>query len=186
MADPPPVDPSTQDLGATLRQILKPSSPPSFFEVKSKHGDFCDCPRCSQKPLPFVKYNRSIHWSWQTNTHLHQWTPEIYECRHFSITIIREESVKKIDLIKQFPKKIYPYLRFEFEVEIRLRELGWCRNFFKPASIPPDIRSKTDSGQPLPPDRAKFCIMSCSSPEIIYWPYQETLDMQEAVDEQVG
>lgn len=47
---------------------------------------------------------------------------------------------------------------FDFEVEVRVRELGHCLNPLKWSTKPPELRRKKDIGLVQPPDITSFCL----------------------------
>lgn len=167
----------------------------SFFRVSSAHARGCCCKRirpwkCRQRRSRYSPYDRTAHWSGQTQAQLHLWTPEIYENINHPLTIAREvdaESIDELMLQKDSPhalRELRRYLHFDFDVEIRLREIGWSFwGMFKSSSKPPELRAKNDSGKPLPVDRSKFCVSCCL--ERVNWPRYETRDLQGEAEEQV-
>ncbi|KAK0713411.1 hypothetical protein B0T26DRAFT_804227 [Lasiosphaeria miniovina] len=170
-----------------------PPSPEAQFRVSSTHAHKCACRkprRCRMRSSSQHVYNRAAHWSGQTEAQLHLWTPEIYESMNCPITVTREVDAELIDhILSQDPSyghyELRRYLHFDFDVEVRLREIG--RGFwgmFKSASQPAEIRARNDSGRPLPPDRSKFCVTCCI--ERINWPQHETRDLQCEAEEQMA
>lgn len=126
------------------------------------------------------RYNREALWSWQTESSLRLWTPEVYSSVRFPITIMREVPVTKIDTLPRYGGSIAPYLLFDFAVDIQLRALGigvgpWLAGLFKSGSRPAEIRLQSDTGQPLPGDRVWFSI-ACND---ISWPLYPTRNLQE-------
>ncbi|KAK3376360.1 hypothetical protein B0T24DRAFT_618521 [Lasiosphaeria ovina] len=170
-----------------------PPSPETQFRVSSIHAHKCACRkprRCRVRNSSQHVYNRAAHWSGQTEAQLHLWTPEIYESMNCPITVTREVDAELIDhILSQDPSyghyELRRYLHFDFDVEVRLREIG--RGFwgmFKSASQPPEIRARNDPGRPLPPDQSKFCVTCCV--ERINWPQHETRDLQCEAEEQMA
>ena len=171
-----------------------PDMPESSFRVSSSHGDRCSCrrhTRCRQRHSRNRPYDRAAHWSGQTEAQLHLWTPEIYENMTCPLTVTREVDAGIIDHIlrRRQPTseglhELRRYLHFDFDVEIRLREIGWgFMSLFRSSSQPPEIRARNDSGKPLNPDRSRFCVSCCTSK--IVWPKYETRDLQSEAEEQV-
>ncbi|KAK3385942.1 hypothetical protein B0H63DRAFT_189659 [Podospora didyma] len=167
----------------------------SHWRVSSVHAERCSCrrprrcrPRHSRQPQH--AYNRAAHWSGQTEAQLHLWTPEIYESLNCPLTVTREVDGAVIDdILNHEPSygssELRRYLHFDFDVEVRLREIG--RGFwgmFKSSSKPPEIRARNDSGKPLPPDRSQLCVTCCA--ERISWPRHETRDLQSEAEEQIA
>ena len=184
-------------LGATP---ATPRIPQTFFRVCSSHRDHCACripgPRSTQCHFRASKrhsYDRAAHWSAQTEAQLYLWTPEIYECISIPITINREVDTREIDDIlgggggattRRDTDLLQRYLHFDFDVETRLREIGWrLRDLFKPAAEPAEIRARSDAGTPLVPDRSRFCVSCCA--EGINWPEHETRDLQGEAEQQI-
>ncbi|KAK4176667.1 hypothetical protein QBC36DRAFT_387288 [Triangularia setosa] len=175
-----------------------PESPEASFRVSSSHISGCSCPRhreCRHRNSRSFPYNRAARWSGQTEAQLHLWTPEIYENMTCPVTLKREVDAALIDSIlkanKRGPKnddglrELRRYLHFDFDVEIRLREIGWgFMGMFRSSSQPPEIRARNDSGKPLCPDRAKFCVSCCTSK--IVWPKYETRDLQSEAEDQIA
>ncbi|KAK0710507.1 hypothetical protein B0T21DRAFT_427777 [Apiosordaria backusii] len=130
-----------------------------------------------------------------TEAQLHLWTPEIYENMTCPVTVKREVDTALIDSIlksnkkghknEEGPRELRRYLHFDFDVEVRLREIGWgFMGLFRSPSQPPEIRARNDSGKPLCPDRAKFCVSCCTSK--IVWPKYETRDLQSEAEDQIA
>ncbi|KAK3317539.1 hypothetical protein B0T19DRAFT_293470 [Cercophora scortea] len=191
--------PKTEKRDAGLASLLGiasppiPESPAAHFRVSSTHAERCCCRRprrCRARHSRTHAYNRAAHWSGQTEAQLHLWTPEIYESITCPTTIIREVDAEEIDrILSRKPSygiyELRRYLHFDFDVEVRLREIGWgFWGLFKSGSQPPEIRARNDSGRPLPPDKAKFCVTCCT--ERINWPQYETRDLQREAEEQVS
>ncbi|KAK5662641.1 hypothetical protein OQA88_8556 [Cercophora sp. LCS_1] len=174
---------------------IRPIVPESYFRVSSAHAKRCCCRRmrpwrCRQRRSRHQPYNRAAHWTGQTEAQLHLWTPEIYDNINYPLTITREVDADIIDnLLNQDTsysvQELRRYLHFDFDVEVRLREIGWgFWGLFKSSSQPPEIRARNDSGKPLPPDRSKFCVSCCL--ERINWPRYETRDLQVEAEEQTA
>ncbi|KAK0661705.1 hypothetical protein QBC41DRAFT_382445 [Cercophora samala] len=175
-----------------------PESPESSFRVSSSHLSGCSCRRhreCRHRNSRSLPYNRAAHWSGQTEAQLHLWTPEIYENMTCPVTVKREVDAALIDGILKANKRgsrnedglreLRRYLHFDFDVEVRLREIGWgFMGMFRSTSQPPEIRARNDSGKPLCPDRAKFCVSCCTSK--IVWPKYETRDLQSEAEDQIA
>ncbi|KAK3312984.1 hypothetical protein B0H66DRAFT_569315 [Apodospora peruviana] len=178
---------------ATQQGPLLPK-PESHFRVSSTHADKCSCRRprrCRARYSRHGAYDRAAHWSGQTEAQLHLWTPEIYENINCPLTITREVDAEEIDHIlnngaSSFGRHILRrYLHFDFDMEIRLREIGWgFWGLFKSSSEPAEIRARNDSGRPLAPDRSSFCVTCCT--ERISWPQFETRDLQTEAEEQIA
>ncbi|KAK4160282.1 hypothetical protein QBC43DRAFT_373207 [Cladorrhinum sp. PSN259] len=166
----------------------------SSFKVSSSHADHCSCRRshthCRQRQSHGRQYNRAAHWSGQTEAQLHLWTPEIYETMTCPLTVTREVDAENIDHILRHQTsdglhELRRHLHFDFDVEVRLREIGWgFMSLFRSSSQPPEIRAQNDSGKPLHPDRSKFCVSCCTSR--IFWPKYETRDLQSEAEEQIA
>ncbi|KAK4195999.1 hypothetical protein QBC40DRAFT_235299 [Triangularia verruculosa] len=175
-----------------------PESPEASFRVSSSHVSGCSCRRhreCKHRHSRSLPYNRAAHWSGQTEAQLHLWTPEIYENMTCPVTVKREVDAELIDGILRASKRgsknedglreLRRYLHFDFDVEVRLREIGWgFMGMFRSSSQPPEIRARNDSGKPLCPDRAKFCVSCCTSK--IVWPKYETRDLQSEAEDQIA
>ncbi|KAK0610095.1 hypothetical protein B0T17DRAFT_512396 [Bombardia bombarda] len=192
---PPPIAqdaayPSIFNLGAANQ---RPCIPETHFRVTSPHARKCTCHhrqrRCRLRHSRHHPYNRSGTWEGQTEAQLHLWTPEIYESMSCPLTITREVDVDEIErILRQAPlhglSPLRRYLHFDFDVDVRLREIGWgFWGIFKSASQPAEIRARNDSGKPLVPDRVKFCVTCCT--DRISWPQYETRDLQCEAEERV-
>lgn len=128
-------------------------------------------------------YDCSVHWFWQTQWDTHMWVPEIYQGLKMPISITREVPQEELYRIvgenhKGYDKQL-SYLHFDFEVEARVRELGYGSNFFRRGSKPPDIRAKHDSGQPIGSDMSAFCLY-CTFSNFERWPTKPTQDFDQA------
>ncbi|KAK4675136.1 hypothetical protein QC764_500975 [Podospora pseudoanserina] len=175
-----------------------PEPSESSFRVSSSHVSGCFCRRhreCRHRSSRTWPYNRAAHWSGQTEAQLHLWTPEIYENMTCPVTVNREVDAALIDSILKVNKKgwrnedglreLRRYLHFDFDVEVRLREIGWgFMGMFRSTSQPPEIRARNDSGKPLCPDRTEFCVSCCTSK--IVWPKYETRDLQSEAEDQIA
>ncbi|KAH8896630.1 hypothetical protein GQ53DRAFT_680298, partial [Thozetella sp. PMI_491] len=207
---PPPPEPSSSKgplrslLGLPAASSTLPASY-SYFTVSSRHRTECGCepsrPRrgrpphhnhCQYRVSRRRPYNRSAHWSGQTEAQLHLWTPEIYGMMNVPITVSRELDAGEIDRIldsrdppsRRDTHTLRRVLHFDFDIETRLREIGWrFLDAFRPSSQPAEIRARNDAGRPLPPDRATFCISCCA--ENIHWPERETRNLQNEAEEQI-
>ncbi|KAK0624179.1 hypothetical protein B0T14DRAFT_602581 [Immersiella caudata] len=169
------------------------AAPVSYFRVSSDHAGRCGCRRikpwrCRHRHSHHHEYDRSAHWSGQTEAQLHLWSPEIYHTIDYPLTIAREVDAEEIDaILNQGPScglsELRRYLHFDFDVEVRLREIGWgFWRLFKSSSKPAEIRAKNDWGKPLPPDKSKFCVSCCI--DRIHWPRFETRDLQVEAEKQ--
>ncbi|KAK0648386.1 hypothetical protein B0T16DRAFT_444453, partial [Cercophora newfieldiana] len=163
------------------------ASPVSYFRVSSAHAGGCSCRRvkpwrCRHRLSRHHEYDRAAHWTGQTEAQLHLWTPEIYENINYPLTIAREVDAEEIDnILNRGPmcglSELRRYLHFDFDVEVRLREIGWgFWSLFKSSSKPPEVRAKNDFGKPLASDKSKFCVSCCI--HRIHWPRFETRDLQ--------
>lgn len=183
-------------IGALFTAALSTPEPePQNFRVSSSHAENCACRRsrrCRRRTSRHNPYDHAAHWTGQTEAQLHLWTPEIYENLNSPLTITREVNAEEIDEILAGKKwsssygrhVLRKYLHFDFDVEVRLREIGWgFWNLFKSSSKPPEIRAKNDHGKPLPPDKIHFCVTCCT--ERVNWPQFETRDLQTEAEEQV-
>jgi hypothetical protein len=202
----PTAHPTHHGIGALLGLTPKHSPEPtlSYFRVHSAHSPRCSCRRSHScrfgNPASSHGgyYNRAAHWSGQTEAQLHLWTPEIYEAMNCAITVTREVDADRVDYLLDAPARnpsnsraiasavheLKRMLHFDFEVDVCLREIGWgWKSFFRSATVPPEIRARNDSGKPLPPDRAGFCVACCV--EKINWPRWETRNLQNEAEEQV-
>ncbi len=161
----------TPERGSTLGPLLSlvgASQPPeriseSFFRVSSLHSRPCGCHipgsrahRCHFRSSRRHPYNRAAHWSGQTEAQLFLWTPEIYASVNIPITVSREVDTAEVDYIlnSRSPTRrdmdlLERYVHFDFDVEMRLREIGWrFWDAFKPSTQPAEIRARNDSGRP--------------------------------------
>jgi hypothetical protein len=197
MPDPPP-EPAHKERGiaAFLSRLTDTAehAVSDLFRVQSPHQDHCMCRRhrpgrCRYRDSRRFKYNRAAHWSGQTQAQLHLWTPEIYQNMNCPLTVIRIVDADLVDRILadrtlRGLEVLKRWLHFDFDVETRLREIGWgLKGLFRSASKPPEIRAKDDSGKPLSPDRVRVCISCCA--EDVNWPRFETRDLQAEVQDQV-
>ncbi|KAK4450571.1 hypothetical protein QBC34DRAFT_76480 [Podospora aff. communis PSN243] len=169
------------------------AAPVSYFRVESDHAGGCGCHRikpwrCRHRLSRQHRYDHSAHWSGQTEAQLHLWTPEIYQNINYPLTVAREVDAEEIDsILSRGPmwglSDLRRYLHFDFDVEVRLREIGWgFWRLFKSSSKPAEIRAKNDWGKPLPPDKSKFCVSCCI--DRIHWPRFETRDLQVEAEKQ--
>ncbi|KAK3936708.1 hypothetical protein QBC46DRAFT_418382, partial [Diplogelasinospora grovesii] len=185
---PPPKPPAPKPRDNLISLLLgqkEEAVSESYFRVGSKHAERCQCRRprrCRFQHARRPEYDRAAHWSGQTEAQLHLWTPEIYESMNCPITVTREVCADEIDKILQLEsswglQELRKYLHFDFDVEVRLREIGWgFWGLFKSTSQPPEIRARNDAGRPLQADKMKFCVACC--PERINWPRYETRCLQ--------
>ncbi|KAK4207544.1 hypothetical protein QBC37DRAFT_355104 [Rhypophila decipiens] len=172
-----------------------PVPEPQGFRVSSSHAHDCTCRRfrrCRRRLSRHNSYDCAAHWTGQTEAQLHLWTPEIYENLNSPLTVTREVSADEIDDIlngngaSSYGRHVLrKYLHFDFDVEVRLREIGrGFLNLFKSSSKPPEIRAKSEHGKPLPTDKFQFCVTCCT--ERINWPQFETRDLQTEAEEQTA
>ncbi|KAF2260361.1 hypothetical protein CC78DRAFT_571266 [Lojkania enalia] len=178
-------DYSTQSICARISRALVPQPRRLyFFRVRppNHYREHHLSRHCRWVRWPHM-YNGAVHWFWQTQWDTHMWVPEVYQSFKMPVTITRE--VPRDDLYKivvedhnLFEKQLR-YLHFDFEVEARVRELGWGSNIFTRAGKPPDTRAKHDSGQPLGSDMSAFCLY-CTFSDFDIWPTKETQDWEKA------
>lgn len=189
---------SSVPLTSRLAAFLIPSRqqfPPLTRENRTRyppqdlqHHSFCVRePSCQHDDFPPAhnprRYDRATLWSWQTESSLRLWTPEIYSSVRCPVTVMREVPVAEIDALQEGPVGIAPYLEFDFSVDVQLRVLGvgfgsWLTGLFKSGSRPAEMRLQSDTGQPLPTDRVRFSI-SCHD---ISWPLYPTRNLQEEAE----
>lgn len=110
------------------------------------------------------------------------WTPEVYESVTLPVTVARVLTVTEVDslLARQGHDTMRNYLRLDFDVKVRVRELDhkWL-NLFKSASRPADVRIQSDTGEALPLDLTAFCIIWEESG--INWPKDVTYQLDNVV-----
>ena len=130
-------------------------------------------------------YDYALVWSWQTELTLHMWTPEVYESVALNVTVARVLTVDEVKTLRANNDHgtMRKYLRFDFDVKVRVRELDhtWSSLFKSTlmSSRPADVRIQSDTGEALPADPTAFSII-CEESDID-WPPHETYPLDEGV-----
>lgn len=129
-------------------------------------------------------YNCALHWFWQIESDPRMWAPEVYESVSWPVSIVRIVRCKEFRSLKEYGKRrsVYPtaeqlaYLHFDFKVEVRIRSLGYFTNRLRRAAKPPEMRAKSDPGEPLGSDLWAFCLYITFSdfPKGARWPTEPT------------
>ncbi|KAF2402558.1 hypothetical protein EJ06DRAFT_345557 [Trichodelitschia bisporula] len=177
-AYPPIRDSSTQKYCAQLTKLCQSPRSRAFFGVFPSPR-FHKRHECHPQGWN-CRYDSCVYWAWQTNIGRSLWTPDLYQCISLPVTITRVVEVGKIEELfrKGRHRELDRYLHFDFTAEVRVRELGRCVNFFTRSAVPPDIRFKKDSGEPLPADLYAFCV-ACRGDDRTLWPRFRTPNLRQ-------
>lgn len=135
-----------------------------------------DCPRLGDR------YTSCVHWLWTTELRSGQrdWAANMHESTSFPVSVTRIISQKHYRYLERHHHSaLYRLLHFDFEVEVRLRQLGHRLHIFDSSSKPPGERFKKDYGDPMPSEHFAFCVC-CAPRQAEPWPEEETINVSDA------
>ncbi|KAF2672765.1 hypothetical protein BT63DRAFT_136019 [Microthyrium microscopicum] len=129
------------------------------------------------------RFDASIHWSWQSNLQLQQWTPDLYDTVSWPVVVSRTISYR--DVLTASDRRLRDMFHFHFEVDTQVRELSHWSNIFK-TSKPAESRFRDDTGHTKPSDQSRFRISLNGSVQDHYIPSRRTWNLREELLKEVN